>query len=123
VILPSNLTLNSPALTTSGTANTVTTGTQVAAPGANLRLRLWAYMAAPDNTAQAVVNWYVKFTSGVGGSAIGMQTGSNFLAPPMVWIPGGFALPANTALGWSAESALASLALRLITLVTTEATS
>lgn len=123
MILPPDLILNSPALTTSAVANTVTTGTQVGAPAANQRLRLWAYQAFPDNTAQAVVNWYVKFTSGVGGAALVGMSGSNFAAPGLAWIPGGRILPPATALGWQAESALASTALRLITYTTVEATS
>lgn len=123
MILPPNLVLTSPSLTTSATANTATTGTHVAAPGANLRIRLWGYGCFPNTTGQAVVNWFLSFTSGLAGVPIGGVSSANFQGGGTWWIPGGYPLPVNTLLGFSTASALASLNLRPYTYHTIEATA
>ena len=112
--LPPNLTKTRQSLASSGTANTATTGTQVAAPGAGNKLRLWAVYAAPGNTAQAVVNWLAFLTDGVGGATIAGATGSNFQGSGFLWIPGGYQLAANTAIGYKLQSALISMTIELI---------
>lgn len=121
MVLPPNLVPLSVALTSSAVANTVTTGTLVAAPGAGLRLRLWGFGAQPTNTAQAVVNWRCMATDTVGGAFIAQASGANFAAPPIFWLPGGVFITTNGILGFSLQSALASLAIAAMVYYTTEA--
>lgn len=120
--LPSNLVRTFFNLTTSGTANTVTTGQLVASPGVGFRSRLWAFQAVPNNTAQAVVNWRVFVTALVGGNTVLAQSGSNFAQPTILWLPGGLSMGDNNAIGWQAQAALASMTLTLLVFTTTEST-
>lgn len=119
--LPSNLIRLFTQLATSGTANTATTGTLLAAPGAGQRYRFWAFAATPNNTAQAAANWRVQWTNGVAGSPMGEVSSANFASPGAQWIPGGTVFGANTPIGYSVMSALASLVLNLETWYTLEA--
>lgn len=121
MILPANLQTLAVALTSSGTANTVTTGTLVAAPGAGLRLRLWGFGCQPSSTAQAVVNWRCFATDTVGGASIAQAAGATFAAPPIYWIPGGQTITTNGILGFSLSSALISALFSALVHYTTEA--
>jgi hypothetical protein len=121
--LPPDLVMAAVGVTSSGTANTLTTGTIVAAPGANIRIRLWFWDPTPNTTSQAVVNWRATANDGVGGAALVAHSGGIFAAPPGTVIPGGMRLTINTALGYSLASALISTGFTLIAGYTLESTA
>jgi len=111
------------ALVTSAVANTTTTGTLLAAPGVGFRHRLWGASIGPANTAQAVVNWKMVMTDATSGVGILIWTGNNFASPGgFQAIPGGYALSDNRGIGYSIQSALASLSLQGYFFTTLEAT-
>jgi hypothetical protein len=118
--LPADLLRTRVAVISSGTANTVTTGSLVAAPAAGIRLRLWGFGAYPTSTAQAVVNWRAAVAFGVAGVKVIGLSGANFAAPGPIWLPGGITPAAATALGWEVSSALISMVLELVAYTTQE---
>lgn len=119
--LPPNLSVDDSGLVTNVAANTVTTGTLVAAPGAAFRLRLWGVAIIPSLTSQAVVNWRAYWTNALAGPAVAVMSGATFAGGSPVWIPGGYALLTNTLLGYSHMSALASMQLHMLSYYTIEA--
>lgn len=112
--LPPGLVRTTTTITTSAVANTVTTGNLVTPSQPTIRVRLWAWQVFPTNTAQAVVNWRISLRNASSTGSIGGYSSSNFTGSPMLWIPGGYALPANVVLDYSVQSALASLVLNLV---------
>lgn len=120
MILPPNLKVVSLAVTTSAVANTATSGALAAAPGSGAHYRLWAFWAAPTNTAQAVVNWRAAARDHTGPVDLIGLASANFAAPPIAWIPGGIPITGNSALDYAVQSALASLALLLVVYYTQE---
>src|SRR5437868_14894720 len=119
--LPPNIGRTFLQLTTSGTANTVTSATLVAAPGAGFRYRIFGFCATPANTVQAAANWRAQATSGIGGNPLLECSGSNFASPGVQFVEGGFTMPSNTAIGYSLSSALINMVLNLELWATTEA--
>src|SRR6266498_3403074 len=118
--LPPDLTRVALDVTSRGVANTQTTGTLQAAPGAGRRIRVWGFQAFPVNTVQAAANWRAGiYTVGDSTHIIG-ASGATFAAPPPAWLPGGYAIPANAVIGYAVSSALVSLVLRLIAYYTLE---
>ena len=119
--LPVDLLRSAANVVTSPVANTVTNGVLVAAPGATLRLRLWAFLVHPDATAQAPANWWADLVNlGVTTSFCGLS-GAGFASPPAIALPGGLLMSPNDGLRWRVSSALASLGVTIYVYTTTEA--
>lgn len=121
MILPDGLLKGGQTITCSATANTVTVGTQIAAPGVGLRLRLWAFIVTPRDTPQAAANWRVFLTDGAAGPTIIGASGASFASAAASYLPGGIVVTTNTLVQWSAQSALASLVLIAMAYYTLEA--
>lgn len=120
MVLPPDLASATVDVTTSPTANTVTTGTILGTPGAGLRYRAWGFGAVPFSTGQAVANWYMGLQLGGAGPRVIAVSGANYAAPLPVWLPGGLVTTANVSLVWEARSALASALFRVWVYYTTE---
>lgn len=108
-------------VTSSATPNTLTTAQILAGPGVGIRYRLWLFFASPTTTSQAIANWRIALGNFPVTVLHGNLSGPNFVSPPPIAWPGGLALPANDALGYQLQSALASGAFTLWVFYTIEA--
>lgn len=106
--------------TNSATANTQVLGTVIAAPGAGLILRLWAWSATHNTTTQAPGNWRASMTTAGGGTTFAHYSGTGFTGSPLLVIPGGIRWGTNNALGYAIADSVASTGIVLIAYYTTE---
>lgn len=111
--LPGFLQQTSANIGTSAVANTSTSGTLVAAPGAGLSYRLWAFTAATTDTTQAPAKWRAGILDSTGAVVYGVVAQPGFGGYQVTW-PGGIVVPVNTLVQWWAQSSVASISIRFI---------
>jgi hypothetical protein len=116
--LPTDLTLLNVGVV-SGAAGATVTAQLLAAPGANTRYRVWQMTVGPNAVGQAPGNWTMDLTDFPVTVGVGRLARPNFTSG-FVWWPGGYAFPANRAVGYALASALAALSVGITLLYTTE---
>ena len=94
--------------------------TVVAAPGANLRIRLWGVGATHVDPTVAVPTWYLPWVSG-GVTLISQSLTPGFPADSDLF-PGGIALDTNTSLSCNRRTSAASRDVDLWAMYTIENT-